>query len=89
MSTPVRIFDLSSETILSRQTSHFSHQNSEMTPLQNQVDYLVTGFLDQATDVNTLAALTAGGLAYRFGKIGVMGMGSSVVHRPWAVVVGL
>src|SRR5215471_8625725 len=46
----------------------------EPSAFQKSVDSLVSGFVDQATDVKTLVALTSGGLAYRYGRIGVMGL---------------
>jgi hypothetical protein len=47
-------------------------QGSVLTPVQNQVDAVVGGFVDQATDWKSLAAMTAGGMAYRMGRIGMM-----------------
>jgi hypothetical protein len=45
------------------------------TPLQSQVDGLVGSFTQQATDWRSLAAMMAGGMAYRFGRMGVMATG--------------
>jgi hypothetical protein len=62
---------------------------SNITPLQDQIDGLTTHFMDQATDGKTLAALTAGGLAYRLGKMGFITLSPSTLLRPLSAVVGL
>src|SRR4029434_9940269 len=59
------------------------------TPLQSQVDGLVGGFAEQATDGRSLAAMMAGGVAYRAGRIGVMGIGGGNAVRALSVGVGL
>ena len=46
-------------------------------------------FTDEAANPVTIGALMAGGLAYRVGRIGVMGLGSSSLLRPLSVVAGL
>jgi len=74
-------------SILSRGSSEFSP--STLSATQSQVDQLVTDFSKHASDWKTFAALTAGGLAYRAGRFGVMGTSSSVVRGPLSVVVGL
>src|SRR5215471_13755742 len=61
--------------------------SAELTPLQAQVDGLVNGFVREATDSSTLAALMAGGLAYRFGRIGVMAAGEGFL-RPGFLLRG-
>src|SRR4030095_13521983 len=63
--------------------------SSGPSPLQSQVDGLVGGFVGQATDWRSLAAMTAGGMAYRAGRIGVMGLGSSSALRVASVGLGL
>jgi hypothetical protein len=82
-----------SDTILSR-----SPQNlTEPSHSQTQADQLVSGFLSQATDWKSLAAMTAGGLAYRWGKISVMSssLGTQLRHvaamplRGFAIAFGL
>src|SRR4030095_2451295 len=60
-----------------------------LTPLQSQVDGLVGGFVEQATDLRTLAAITTGSLAYRMGRVGWMGLGSGNAVRALSVVGGL
>src|SRR5262245_50802243 len=62
---------------------------SGTSPLQNQVDQLVGGFIQQATDWRSLAAMTAGGMAYRMGRIGVMGLGGGNLMRAVSVGAGL
>ena len=59
------------------------------TPLQAQVDGLVGGFAAQAADWRSLAAMATGGMAYRAGRIGVMGLGNGSVLRAASVGVGL
>gem|GEM_PF-3584330 len=60
-----------------------------LSPLQSQVDTLVGGFLHQATDWRSLAAMTAGGLACRGARIGAMGLGAGNGIRALSVGVGL
>jgi hypothetical protein len=50
--------------------------SSPITPLQSQVDGLVGGFVEQATDWRSLSAMMAGGMAYRVGKLGAMAAGT-------------
>jgi len=47
--------------------------------LQTQVDGLVSRFVEEAANPNTLAALMAGGMAYRFGRVGILAMGEGRV----------
>jgi hypothetical protein len=47
-----------------------------LTPLQSQVDGLVGGFTQQATDWRSLAAMMAGGMTYRLGRVGAMATGT-------------
>jgi phosphatidylserine decarboxylase precursor len=44
-----------------------------LTSAQVRVDSLVGSFAEQATDLRSLAAMTAGGMAYRLGRIGAAG----------------
>jgi len=75
-----------SATVLSRIT-HSTIQHPTSADLQRQVDGIVTHFIDEATNPVVLASLTMGSLAYRMGRLGVMG--SSVVRSPgWSVVRG-
>ena len=60
-----------------------------LSPLQSQADSLVGGFVSQATDWRSLAAMTAGGMAYRMGRIGIMGLGAGTGVRALSVGVGL
>src|SRR4029453_1988471 len=59
------------------------------TPLQATVDESVGGFVHQATDWRSLVSMTAAGLAYRAGRIGVMGMGKGSFLRAASVGLGL
>src|SRR4029450_13884177 len=63
--------------------------SSSLTPLQSQVDGWVGGFTRQATDWRSLAAMTAGRMPYRAGRIGVMGFGSGNGIRLASVGLGL
>src|SRR5262245_19194613 len=56
---------------------------------QNQVDALVGNFAERAADWRALAAMMAGGMAYRKGRIGVMGLGRGPVVRALWVGLGL
>src|SRR4030095_7463215 len=60
-----------------------------LSPLQSQVDGLVGGFVETATDWRTLAAMTAGGFAYRAGRIGILGLESGPSLRAASVGLGL
>jgi hypothetical protein len=62
-----------SPSVLDRVSSSFSQK--EFTELQSQVDRLVSGFVEQATEGRSLAAMMAGGMAYRLGRIGVLSVG--------------
>ncbi|MFO1518625.1 MAG: bifunctional serine/threonine-protein kinase/formylglycine-generating enzyme family protein [bacterium] len=64
------------ETVLSRLSSHTLASYAEPSSAQSQVDGLVSGFLEQASDWRSLAAMSIGGLAYRFGRIGTMALAS-------------
>src|SRR4029434_8639180 len=65
---------VSSVSVLSR-TSTFSMPR--LTPLQVEVDGVASSFVSQATDWRNLAAFTAGGAAYRVGRLGVLGVGGT------------
>ena len=58
-------------TILDRQADP-SFSLPPFTPTQVQVDHLVAGFIEGATDWRTLTAMMVGGMAYRVGKIAVL-----------------
>src|SRR4030095_5315636 len=85
------------ESILARLSHSLSPQpvlnkvegSSLFSPIQSQVDGLVAGFVEQATDVKSLAALTAGGLAYRVGRIGILGFANGHLGRALSVGAGL
>src|SRR5215467_3975318 len=66
--------------------SRSSLSPSLMSPLQSQVDGLVGGFTQQATDWRSLAAMMAGGMTYRLGRVGAMAAGTG---RIASVGIGL
>src|SRR5215467_12924799 len=66
--------------------SRSSLSPSLMSPLQSQVDGLVGGFTQQATDWRSLAAMMVGGMTYRLGRVGAMATGSG---RIASVGIGL
>src|SRR4029434_4631 len=74
-----------SDSILSRASAVPSFSS----PVQSQVDGLVGGFAQQATDWRSLAAMMAGGMAYRAGRIGVMGLGNGSALRVASLGLGL
>jgi hypothetical protein len=49
--------------------------DTALSPIQSQVDALETNFIEEATSPTTLAAMVAGGVAYRFGRIGTLALG--------------
>src|SRR4029453_13383903 len=59
-----------SGSVLSRIPHSLSPQSSSLSPIQTQVDGLVGDFVEQATDWRSLAAVVAGGMAYRVGRVG-------------------
>jgi hypothetical protein len=84
-------FPLSHHTLLDQSSSSFPG-TSVPTFLQAQVDHLVGGFIEQATDWRSLAAMTAGGMAHRLGRIGVMshgGVWAAIPLRTASVAIGL
>src|SRR4030095_12085006 len=72
-------------SILSRSTL----SSSSLSSTQSPVDGLVGGFAEQATDWRSLAAMMAGGMAYRAGRVGIMGLGSGNALRVASVGLGL
>ncbi|MFO1519300.1 MAG: hypothetical protein U1F57_06535 [bacterium] len=71
---------LSSVSVLDRFSS-VQNSGSSFTSLQTQVDGMVSGFVEQATDAKTLAAMVGGGLAYRFARFGTLALASSFVSE--------
>jgi hypothetical protein len=74
----------------------FGNPQISVSPLQGQVDGLVSGFVEEAANPRTLVAITAGGFAYRLGRLGVMGLDSSLFAgpgslaiRPFSLIAGL
>src|SRR4030095_14635162 len=65
------------ENLLARQAS-LSQGSLSLSPLQSQVEGLVGSFAHQATDLSTLSAMVVGGMAYRVGRVGIMGSGVGV-----------
>jgi len=60
------------DTVLSRPGRFSVSPASPLTATQFQVDGLVTTFVAEASNPTTLAAITTGGLAYRYGRLGIM-----------------
>jgi hypothetical protein len=63
------------ESILRRLSSTSFGLPADFYPLQAQVEGLVSHFVEEAASPATLAALMAGGMAYRFGRVGVLAAG--------------
>jgi PAS domain S-box-containing protein len=61
-------------SLLARQNFVFSNS---LTSLQSQVDSLVGGFTAQATDWRSLAAMMAGGVTYRLGRVGALSVSAN------------
>jgi len=80
------------DSVLTR-FSPLSDPTPSITPQQYQVDHLVHHFISQASDWKTLTSLTAGGLAYRWGKISTLNVGaireSPLLARPLSIALGL
>jgi len=89
-STRINSFGREGRSLLAS-LSHFPFNHSPLNQIQMQVDGLVTHFVHEAANAMTLVSLVAGGMAYRMGRIGVLGMGpgGSLVRGPLSLVVGL
>src|SRR4030095_7458338 len=63
----------------------------QASPIQGEIDGWVGGFVHQATDWRSLAAMVAGGVAGRVGRVGTMGLRVGAYgHTPLRIVsVGL
>lgn len=59
------------ETVLTRATLS---QEATLTTAQAQIDGMVSHFVQEATDLRTLASMGTGSLFYRFGRIGTMAL---------------
>ncbi|MFO1519478.1 MAG: hypothetical protein U1F57_07470 [bacterium] len=66
---------ISSESVLDRVSSH---PDSSVSAFQRQVDGMVGGFVEQATEWKSLAAMMVGGLAFRVGRVGFLGAASKL-----------
>src|SRR4030095_8323068 len=77
------------DSILARLSPSLGLPSPLLSPLQSQVDGLVEGFIQQATDLKSLAALSAGGLAYRAGGIGILGWAKGALGQALSVGAGL
>ncbi|MFO1520097.1 MAG: hypothetical protein U1F57_10620 [bacterium] len=64
-------FQQNSETVLTRSAAN-SSSAPELSSAQKQVDDMMSRFVHEATEWKSLAAMMAGGLAYRAGKLGVL-----------------
>src|SRR4030095_12632445 len=60
-----------------------------LSSLQNQVDQAVGAFAHQASDWKSLASMIAGAGAYRFGRMGVLGMGNAPALKALSFGAGL
>src|SRR5215467_12400583 len=69
-----------SSSLLDR-TQQFSSKNSELTSTQQQVDGMVESFITQADDEKSLAAMMAGGLAYRTLRMDTLALGSQYLSQ--------
>ena len=72
--------EMPSESILSRRSADFPDQNAVSSSLEG-VDALVQNFILGASDWKNLASLVAGGLAYRCGKMTLLGPLHSLLDR--------
>src|SRR5262249_435022 len=69
-----------SSNLLDR-TQQFSSKNSGLTFTQQQVDGMVESFVTQASDMKSLAAMMAGGLAYRSLRMGSLALWSQYLSQ--------
>ncbi|MFO1519850.1 MAG: hypothetical protein U1F57_09350 [bacterium] len=60
------------ESVLSRSKESASPFRPALTVTQNLVDQMMGRFVEEATDVKSLSALMAGGIAYRLGKVAAL-----------------
>ncbi|MFO1519867.1 MAG: hypothetical protein U1F57_09435 [bacterium] len=61
------------ENVLTRSSDPaFRNASSDLSSTQKQVDNMMSRFVHEATEWKSLAAMMAGGVAYRLGKIGVI-----------------
>src|SRR4030095_5711843 len=82
----------SGSDLFSRQSNIFDRvpaSSSVSTALQGQVDQLTSGFVQQATEWKSFAAMMAGGLAYRMGRVGILGAGSGNGLKALSLGAGL
>ncbi|MFO1519467.1 MAG: AAA family ATPase [bacterium] len=68
-------FSENSDSVLTRHDQNSAREKPAYTDTQKQVDTMVSNFVAQATEWHSLAAMMAGGLAYRYGKIAILGVG--------------
>ncbi|MFO1518297.1 MAG: biotin carboxylase N-terminal domain-containing protein [bacterium] len=64
------------DSVLSRLSYASLSQNAPLTSTQSQVDAMVSGFAEQASDWRSLAAMAAGGVFYRLGRTGTLALGT-------------
>jgi serine/threonine-protein kinase len=69
------------ETVLSRQSSSLFTQES-VSPIQNDVDQLVSGSLKEASNESTFLALLGAGWAFRYTRAGLLSLGSLSEGKP-------
>src|SRR5262245_47287458 len=73
-------------SILNRPTGASFPRN---TPHQDLVDGLVSNFIDGATQIPSLAAMTVGSVAFRMGRLGLVGLGNSPFVKAASLGMGL
>jgi calcineurin-like phosphoesterase family protein len=69
-------FSKTHQTILDGADTPVSSKSPRLSSLQSQVDGMVGGFAEQATDWRSLSAMMTGGIAYRLGRIGAVAAGT-------------
>ena len=69
------------ETVLTRLIPNPSADLSALSPIQLKTDQLVSLFVEEAANPRTLAAISAGGLAYRLGRVGTMGLNVGAIGQ--------
>ncbi|MFO1519492.1 MAG: PAS domain S-box protein [bacterium] len=68
------------DTVLSRFSQDCLREVSHLSQTQQAVDEMVGRFAEQASDWRSLAAMTAGSLFYRLGRVGTLSLTSRPLH---------
>ncbi|MBL7686078.1 MAG: hypothetical protein JNK65_08615, partial [Deltaproteobacteria bacterium] len=83
-----RVFN--SETLLSRLSETGLHEEANLSSFQQSLNQSVAGFTHQLTDLQTIAPMMAGSVAYRLFRSGSLAlMGSNLPSRMFSTVIGL